>query len=147
MVFQCARRGRCAGWCNPMSFRSCLLASSCLCGVACASFVFNIQIALAQSSAVAPGTTQLPAVVVEAQKPRRIARKKRTQAAQATPSARAAPRALLTVTPAAAGAGIVAGPAPVKEKYQLPQTSEGITRQKIDQTVNVVDTADAVKYL
>ena len=27
------------------------------------------------------------------------------------------------------------------------QTSEGITRQKIEQTINVVDTADAIKYL
>ena len=39
------------------------------------------------------------------------------------------------------------GAAPVKQKYQLPQTSEGITREKIEQTINAVDTEDAVKYL
>lgn len=90
------------------------------------------------------GATQLPAVVVEAPKPRRIAQKKKLQTA---PSARTAPRALFTVTPAAAGAGSVAGAAPGKEKYQLPQVSEGITRQKLEQTINVVDTEDAIKYL
>ena len=56
------------------------------------------------------------------------------------------PQALLTVTPAA-GSGIVAGVAPVKQKYQLAQTSEGITRQKIEQTINVVDTASLIHSL
>jgi iron complex outermembrane recepter protein len=129
-----------------MSIRSCLLASSCLCGVACVSFALNTQTARAQSSAAAPNATQLPPIIVEAQKPRRVAPRKRAQIAQNAPSARPAPRALFTVTPAA-GAGLAAGPAPVKQKYALPQVSEGITRQKIEQTINVVDTADAVKYL
>lgn len=33
------------------------------------------------------------------------------------------------------------------ERYQLPQTTESTTAQKIMETVNVVDTEDAVKYL
>ena len=38
-------------------------------------------------------------------------------------------------------------PPPVKERYQLPQTSESTTAERIDRTVNIVDTEDAVKYL
>jgi iron complex outermembrane receptor protein len=123
-------------------FRIRYLAGACLCGFACIpSFG---EPALAQGPS---GATQLPPVVVEAQKPRRVA-KKRTQARPVAraPAAPAAPRTTLTVTPAA-GIGIVAGPAPVKQTYQLPQTSEGITRQKIEQTINAVDTEDAVKYM
>jgi iron complex outermembrane receptor protein len=97
--------------------------------------------------AVAPGATQLPPVVVEPPAPRRVVQKrgpaKRT--ARAAPAA-PRPQAILTVTPAA-GTGLVAGPAPVKQKYQLPQTSEGVTARKIEETVNIVDTANAVKYL
>jgi iron complex outermembrane receptor protein len=36
---------------------------------------------------------------------------------------------------------------PIKEKYQLPQTTATVTAEKIEQTVNAVDTEDAVKYL
>jgi iron complex outermembrane receptor protein len=35
----------------------------------------------------------------------------------------------------------------IKSRYQLPQTSEGATAQRIEQTTNIVDSADAVKYL
>ena len=40
-----------------------------------------------------------------------------------------------------------AAPATVKEKYQLPQVSEGASARRIRETVNVVDTEDVVKYL
>lgn len=36
---------------------------------------------------------------------------------------------------------------PIKQKYQLPQTSASITAAQIEQSVNAVDTEDAVKYL
>jgi iron complex outermembrane recepter protein len=36
---------------------------------------------------------------------------------------------------------------PIKQKYQLPQTSASITAEKIEQTINVIDTEDAVKYM
>jgi iron complex outermembrane receptor protein len=36
---------------------------------------------------------------------------------------------------------------PVKEKYQLPQTTASVTAERIEQTTNAVDTADAIKYL
>lgn len=96
-----------------------------------------------------PGATQLPPVVVEPPAPRRFAQKRRPtkQATRAAPAAPKPPQAVLTVTPAASSPGLIAGPAPVKEKYQLAQTSEGVTAQKLQETVNIVDTADAVKYL
>ena len=40
----------------------------------------------------------------------------------------------------------VVKPATIKEKYQLPQTSESVTAERLRETVNVVDTEDAVKY-
>jgi hypothetical protein len=39
------------------------------------------------------------------------------------------------------------GPAPIKERYLLPQTVESVTAERIEQTTNVVDTEDAVKYM
>lgn len=101
--------------------------------------------AFAQQTAV-PGATPLPPLVVESSVPRPI---KRTPARQATRAATAAPKPPqgAVTTTATESAGLIAGPAPVKEKYQLPQTTEGITRERIEQTVNAVDTADAVKYM
>ena len=34
-----------------------------------------------------------------------------------------------------------------KERYRLPQTTESITRDKIDSTINLANTEDAIKYL
>ncbi|MEI9894129.1 MAG: TonB-dependent receptor [Chthoniobacter sp.] len=39
------------------------------------------------------------------------------------------------------------GPPPLQEKFQLPQTAESITAERIRETVNIVDPEDAVKYL
>ena len=39
------------------------------------------------------------------------------------------------------------GPSQIKERYQLPQTVESISRERIEQTVNLIDSEDAVKYL
>ena len=106
----------------------------------------------ARAETAAPGATQLPPVVVQPPTPRRFAQKRKPARPFARTTRRPAapkPQPAVTTTPTAvsANAGIVAGPAPVKEKYQLPQTSEGLTAEKIQQTVNVVDTADAVKYM
>ena len=35
---------------------------------------------------------------------------------------------------------------PVKEKYDLPQSSQSTTSERIQETVNIVDTEDAIKY-
>mgnify|MGYP006001089351 CR=1 FL=1 len=38
------------------------------------------------------------------------------------------------------------GAPPIVRRFQLPQTSASVTREQIDETVNVVDTEDALKY-
>src|ERR1700756_3462207 len=40
-----------------------------------------------------------------------------------------------------------AGTVPLKDKYQLPQNAERITAQQIDETINLKDPEDAVKYM
>jgi len=40
-----------------------------------------------------------------------------------------------------------AGTVPLKEKYQLPQNAESITAKRIDETINLKDPEDAVKYM
>jgi iron complex outermembrane recepter protein len=123
------------------------MSTSNVLAVLAAAAIVGAGLARAQEAA-APGATPLAPIVVEPPA-RRRAVQKRIPAKRAARGAPAAPRpqAILTVTPAAAGPALVAGPAPVKEKYQLAQTSEGVTAQKIEQTVNIVDTANAVKYL
>ena len=39
------------------------------------------------------------------------------------------------------------GTPPLKQRYQLPQTSESVTAKDIQETINVVDTEDALKYM
>jgi len=104
-----------------------------------------------RTSAQTPDRT-LPPVTVEAPtqrqavrpagKPQRIVSASRRKKPVATPAAS---------PPAAQSDGAVAnaslGTPPIKEKYQLPQTSAGITAPEIQQKINIVDTEDAVKYL
>ena len=42
---------------------------------------------------------------------------------------------------------VVRPPATAKEKYQLPQTSESVTAQLAQETINVVDPEDMLKYM
>ena len=106
----------------------------------------------ATKGATPPNAVPLPPVVVEAQRPRRAPARRsapqRRVARSTNPPAAARPPA--TTAPAASpspGEGIYATPAPVKERYQLPTTTESLTAKKIEQTVNAVDTEDAIKYL
>jgi iron complex outermembrane receptor protein len=39
------------------------------------------------------------------------------------------------------------GAVPIKQKYQLPQTAASVTAEKVETTINAVDTEDAVKYM
>jgi iron complex outermembrane receptor protein len=123
-----------------------LSAGLCLATLLCVHGISFPAAVMAQSTnaAAQPGAQQLPPILVQAKKRQGAPKRRKPASVVAAPPADS-PRTTLTVTPASSG--LVAGPAPVKEKYQLPQTSEGITAQKIEQTINVVDTADAIKYL
>ena len=108
-----------------------------LCLLACASLG---ALALA-CPALAQSTVTLPEIVVSGPlKPpphRRPARPK--------PPVVIAPAAPAPAQPASASS--LPGPSPLQQRYQLPQTVESITAERIERTVNVVDTADAVKYM
>lgn len=97
-------------------------------------------------------SNSLPPVVVETtgQRPRPAVRPKVRRASapvrprQAAPVARAPAGQVATTE--TGGQGSRGGVPPIKQTYQLPQTSESITAAEIQQKVNVVDTEDAVKY-
>ena len=54
---------------------------------------------------------------------------------------------MVVITTEGGGSAASPGTPPVKQRYQLPQTSESITAKDIQEKVNVVDTPDAVKYM
>src|SRR3954468_964998 len=53
---------------------------------------------------------------------------------------------VIVVNAAGSGPGVPGTP-PIKQRYQLPQTSASVTATEIQEKINVVDTEDAVKYL
>ncbi|MEA2896198.1 MAG: iron complex outerrane recepter protein [Bradyrhizobium sp.] len=95
----------------------------------------------------------LPPVTIDAPSQRATARpaKKPPQWPAAAARRKKPVPAVSVNPPAPQGDGSVAnasfGTPPIKEKYQLPQTSASITAQEIQQKINIVDTEDAVKYL
>jgi iron complex outermembrane receptor protein len=98
---------------------------------------FAAALALAcPASAQSPVT--LPEVVVTS-KPKPVRRAKPAPAPP-SPPVETAPADVLP-------ASNMPGPAPIKERYQLPQTVESITAERIEQTVNLIDSEDAVKYM
>jgi iron complex outermembrane receptor protein len=132
-----------------------------LCGVSALSILL-VQIVPArmahaqgaQLAAVRSGTA-LPAVTVEAPQPAvRRAPKKPAQHAAAVP--RRAPKPAEppqapapVVSSAIDGGGVNAsyGTPPLKQRYSLPQETYTITSKQIDETINLKDPEDAVKYM
>lgn len=85
----------------------------------------------------------LPTVVVNSTKPRPAKKRVKPTTAQPAAAGTATRATQITVHPNAAPPGT----ATLTQKFQLPQTAESVTAQKLRETVNVVDTEDAVKYL
>lgn len=52
-----------------------------------------------------------------------------------------------TVAPSDGGANASLATPPIKQRYQLPQESFSITSRQIDETINLKDPEDAVKYM
>ena len=68
--------------------------------------------------------------------------------AQTDPEAQTAPQQTPAVTVVAPPGGPEIPPvSPQIERYSPPNTIVSTDRQRIDQTVNIVDTEDAVKYM
>ncbi len=112
-----------------MSPRLCLLACGSLGALALAC------------PALAQSTVTLPEIVVSGPlKPPRHRKPARPKPPVVT--------ALVAPAPAQpAPASSLPGPSPLQQRYQLPQTVESITAERIERTINVIDTEDAVKYM
>ena len=118
--------------------------------------VVALQVALAAPATVANAQNSgqpLPPVTVDAPKPqvKRVARKSaertthpRRQAERATP----APERHLPVVVVDGGAvNASLGTPPIKQRFALPQETYSITAKQIDETINLRDPEDAVKYM
>jgi iron complex outermembrane receptor protein len=133
------------------------------------SWALSLLLAVTPSTVFAQGTA-LPAITVDKPKapahpPPKPNVTRRPQVAKATApahprphpvraaaakpaAARLAEAAALPATPSPGGSatGIGAGTPPVSQRFQLPQDSASISAQGIEQTVNAVDSEDAIKY-
>jgi iron complex outermembrane receptor protein len=119
------------------------------CGVSaavlCGSALFIPTVLHAQSS------SSLPAVTVEAPNARPSARPTRRPTQRTERSLRrrapvAAPPQPSTAQVDGVGAGGRLGPPPLAARFQLPQQSFGISAKQIEETINLKDAEDAVKY-
>jgi iron complex outermembrane recepter protein len=115
-----------------------------------------------QAQSTAPRSNgQLPAITVEPpkqQKARRMVERPRHQSSKrpaSQPSRRAKqppaapPQPAPTVAAASDPSGLKASlaPAPFVQRFSLPQQSFGIVAKQIDETINLKDPEDAVKYM
>jgi iron complex outermembrane receptor protein len=109
-----------------------------------APFLSNVP-ARAQSD-----TRVLPPVTVDAPKPRAATDKKKPAQSAAANTRRTKPAAAQPpqrVVIETEGSGpLSAGVPPIKQRYDLPQTSENATAGRIREQINIVDSEDAVKY-
>jgi len=132
-----------------------------LCGVSVFAILLAqigpARMAHAQSGPLAAvqSDKELPPVTVEAPRPaiKRAARKPAQRAAvvaRPAPKPAEPPSQPAPVVPASVdGGGVNAsyGTPPIKQRYQLPQESFTITARQIDETINLKDPEDAVKYM
>jgi len=118
--------------------------------------VVAIQLALLALSETARAQSgepkMLPPVTVTAPPARRATRKPADQAAavrRPTPPAAAPERQLPVVVVNTEGAGSNASLAtpPAVARFQLPQRSFSVTSRQVDETINLKDPEDAVKYM
>ena len=100
----------------------------------------------------------LPPVTIEAPNQRQAVRAAKKPARRTAAAARRKKPAAIAATkppvPAAAGAGVTPSAAddplatpPIKQRFQLPQESYSITAKQIEETINLKDPEDALKYL
>jgi iron complex outermembrane receptor protein len=116
--------------------------------VLCGAMFASCHPAIAQTSGSA-----LPAVTVEAPKQRVVARPAKKPQRQATAAAkRNRPVATAVANPPAPqsdSSGVIAslGTPPVKQRFALPQETYSVTAKQIEDTINLKDPEDAVKYM
>jgi iron complex outermembrane receptor protein len=127
----------------------CYRASGC----ASTLIVCSMLSAIASMASAQTAPQSLPPVTVEAPTQRQTLRPARNSAQRATTaSQRKRPIVIVTGRPAVApsdrgDANAALATPPVKQRFQLPQESFSITSRQIDETINLKDSEDAVKYL
>jgi iron complex outermembrane receptor protein len=100
----------------------------------------------------------LPPVTIEAPNQRQAVRAAKKPERRTASAARRKKPAAIAATkppvPAAGGAGVTPSAAddplatpPIKQRFQLPQESYSITAKQIEETINLKDPEDALKYL
>ena len=116
------------------------------CGAATLIIAIPVATLRAQSD---PAVQRLPSITVDAPVTRRTAPKPVARVAAMQPARRLRPSRTIqrAAGMAAQPADASGGEAPLKRRFQLPQTAEGVTARTIRETVNAVDSEDAVKYL
>src|SRR5665213_1241805 len=112
-----------------------------LCLLACAS----LGVLALACPALAQSALTLPEIVVSG--PLKPPRHRRPAPSRPSPKPRVAAAPAAPTLPQPSSAPEMPGPAPIKERYQLPQTVESVTAERIERTTNVLDTEDAVKYM
>ena len=115
--------------------------------------IVALQVALSASQSVANaqnGEQMLPQVTVEAPRApvKRAVRKPGEQPAAIKRRPTAPERHIPVVVVTSEGGDVNASPGapPIKQRFQLPQESFGITAKQIDETINLKDPEDAIKY-
>ncbi|MDE2379404.1 TonB-dependent receptor [Bradyrhizobium sp.] len=117
-----------------------------LCGVSIVA-VQAMLLASAGEAFAQSSERVLPEVTVDApQSPPPAARKPVPRTA-VTRSAADRPRTVLVVNPQGAAARASLETPPAVARYQLPQESFSVTAKEIDETINLKDAEDAVKYM
>jgi iron complex outermembrane receptor protein len=121
--------------------------------------VVALQLALLMPATVANAQSEektLPPVTIDAPgAPARRAAQKRVDRAASVrrPTSRPAAAAperqipVLVVNAEGSGANASLGTPPIKQRFQLPQETFSITAKQVDETINLKDPEDAVKYM
>ncbi|MBI3702201.1 MAG: TonB-dependent receptor [Afipia sp.] len=108
--------------------------SMCAVGALVSAFaIADVRPVIAQPG----GTEQLPQVTVEATRVKRKPKPKPVADNQ-----KPLPRVVIQT-----GSAKQPGPPPIKQRYDLPQTAESQTADRVRETVNAVDPQDTVKYM
>jgi iron complex outermembrane recepter protein len=122
----------------------------------CGVSIVALQLALLAPATVAnaqSGAKPLPPVTIEAPTPRQAVRPaKKPPQRTAAASRRKKPVATAPDKPVVAqsdggSANASLGTPPIKQRFQLPQETFSITAKQIDETINLKDPEDAVKYM
>src|SRR4051812_43713527 len=119
---------------------------------AAAVSLLSAALALPDRTLAQTSNQVLPPVTVDAPANAPRARQKQPPRRGASTARRARPAAQPPQAPApsqgdASSATASLNTPPIKQRYQLPQTSESTTAAEVQRRINVVDTEDAVKYM